>query len=123
MGVLRVLTNLVFAGVFALGAYVQQNDPDPERWIAVYSVPCAIALLSILRVPKLEFLSLIVGIIAVVWAGQLWPVVIEQYQKVGSVSCLVFIGKEFETLYSTGYDEICMKYISIDENVVSRQKS
>ena len=91
MGVLSDLTNLLFAGVFAFGAYVQQNDPDPEQWIAIYSIPAAIAFLSVLHVPKLEYLSLIVGVAACLWAGTLLPVVTAQYQKIGSVGSAIVL--------------------------------
>ncbi|XP_044130966.1 transmembrane protein 220-like isoform X1 [Bufo gargarizans] len=37
--------NGLMAAFFALAAYVQINDPDPEMWIVIYMVPAALIFL------------------------------------------------------------------------------
>ena len=40
--------SLVFVGLFALGAVVQWNDPDPLGWIVAYLVGAALSLAAAL---------------------------------------------------------------------------
>ena len=62
---MRVL-NGVFAALFALGAAVQYNDPDPLRWIAVYAAAFAGCVLWELgRLPRA--LPIATAVVAAAW--------------------------------------------------------
>jgi hypothetical protein len=64
--------NAVMAVLFAFGAAVQYNDPDPLRWMAIYlaaAVACALAALR--RLPRL--VPVVVGLAALAWAATLAP--------------------------------------------------
>lgn len=37
-----LLLRIAFASLFLLGAYVQLNDPDPWRWVAIYVAAAAV---------------------------------------------------------------------------------
>jgi hypothetical protein len=60
--------NLFLALLFLFGALVQINDPDPIGWIAIY-LAAAGACLAAHRRPERLAPPLIVGVIALVWAG------------------------------------------------------
>jgi Transmembrane family 220, helix len=61
--------------LFAFGAAVQFNDPDPARWIAVYALAAVACLLSLLR--RLHWtLPAILGAVTLVWAATLAPHVV-----------------------------------------------
>ncbi len=53
-------------------AYLQLNDPDPERWIAMYLSCAWLALLGALgkAAPKQ---ALVVGLVALIWAAAIAP--------------------------------------------------
>ena len=61
--------------LFTLGAVVQVNDPDPARWIAVYSLAAAACLLS-LRRPIHWTLPALLGVAALAWALTMAPRVV-----------------------------------------------
>lgn len=64
--------NVVMAVLFAFGAAVQYNDPDPLRWMAVYLAAAAACVLAALgRLPRL--VPVVVGLIALAWAAMLAP--------------------------------------------------
>ncbi len=58
--------------LFALGAAVQLNDPDPVRWFAVYALAAAACLLSLLRRGHWALPALLCAV-ALVWAATLAP--------------------------------------------------
>ena len=58
--------------LFLFAASVQFNDPDPVRWIAVYTLAAVACLLSVLRRLHWAFPALLV-LIAVAWAATLSP--------------------------------------------------
>ena len=61
--------------LFAFGAAVQLNDPDPARWIAIYSLAAIACLLSLLG--RLHWtVPALLGAVAVVWAATLSPLVL-----------------------------------------------
>ncbi len=61
--------------LFAFGAAVQLNDPDPVRWIAVFALAAAACLLSLLR--RLRWAPpAILGAAALTWAATLAPRVV-----------------------------------------------
>ena len=71
------IANVVLALVFAVGALVQLNDPDPLAWVAMYlaaALACGLAAAGRLawRIPAL------VGAVALVWSLALAPVVLGQ---------------------------------------------
>ncbi len=55
-----------------VSAYLQLNDPDPERWFAIYLACAVVALLGALGRPS-GWLSMAVGGIAVIWALAIVP--------------------------------------------------
>ncbi len=61
--------------LFALGAAVQVNDPDPIRWFAVYALAAAACLLSLLRRLHWAFPALL-GAAALAWAATIAPRVV-----------------------------------------------
>lgn len=64
--------DLFMTGIFALGAAVQYNDPDPARWMAIYGLAALAAFLAFTR--RLHaFLPLAIGAIALVWAMMILP--------------------------------------------------
>jgi len=61
--------------LFALGAAVQLNDPDPVRWFAIYALAAAACLLSLLR--RLHWaLPAALCAVALGWSATLAPHVI-----------------------------------------------
>jgi hypothetical protein len=55
-----------------VSAYLQLNDPDPERWFAIYFACAVVALLGALGRPS-RGLSLGVGGVAFLWALAILP--------------------------------------------------
>jgi hypothetical protein len=53
-------------------AYLQLNDPDPERWFALYAACAAVALLSALGRGYAPF-ALGVAVLAFLWACAIVP--------------------------------------------------
>jgi hypothetical protein len=62
------------AVLFVFAAILQYNDPDPLRWMAIYLSAAAVCVLYV--VERLRWhMPLIVGLIALTWAGTLaWRV-------------------------------------------------
>jgi hypothetical protein len=58
----------MMALLFAFAAAVQYNDPDPLRWIAIYSAACALSLVAFFGRRVTAVLPLAVFAIAMVWA-------------------------------------------------------
>ena len=58
--------------LFAFGAAVQFNDPDPARWIAVYALAAAACLLSLLHRLHWAFPALL-GLMTLAWSATLAP--------------------------------------------------
>jgi hypothetical protein len=56
--------------LFAFGAAVQFNDPDPARWIAVYGLATVACLLSLLRRLHWAFPALLC-VVTLVWSATL----------------------------------------------------
>ena len=60
------------AVLFLFGAAVQYNDPDPLRWIAIYTAAGAVCGLAAMQ--RLHWwLAAAVGAVALVWAVTLAP--------------------------------------------------
>ncbi len=66
--------NLFMAGLFAISAVIQSNDPDPIQWIAIYGLAAAICLLRG-RVSRkiLRRLAWVCVAIVVAWIALLLP--------------------------------------------------
>ena len=60
--------DLVMALLFAFAAALQFNDPDPIRWIAIYTAACAVALVMYTKRWVVPAVPLAVLVIASVWA-------------------------------------------------------
>ena len=61
--------DLTMALLFAFAAALQFNDPDPIRWIAIYSAACVLSLLAATQGRVVPAVSLAVFAIAIVWAA------------------------------------------------------
>jgi hypothetical protein len=69
------VADAVMLVLFAFGAAVQLNDPDPVRWIAVYGLAAVACLVSLLGHFHWAFPALL-GAAALAWAATLAPHVI-----------------------------------------------
>ena len=67
--------NLLMAALFAFGAVVQLNDPDPWAWVAVYLAAAAVCLLAHRR-PALVAPPALLGLVCLGWALALAPGVV-----------------------------------------------
>jgi hypothetical protein len=94
-GPLWRLADGLFLLLFAFSVVMQVNDPDPLRWIAIYS---AAALACLVSSQLHWFFPAAVGLVALAWAVTLAPAVI------GNVPFLSMF-EEFE-----------MKNIAIEES-------
>lgn len=64
--VFRALNGLM-AVLFAIAVVVQYNDPDPLRWMAIYSAALAVSILAAVRGGAPVALPVTVGAIALAW--------------------------------------------------------
>jgi len=70
-------SNFVMALVFLVFGAVQFNDPDPLRWIVVYTTAALVCVLGALR--KAHYLMpALVGLISLIWTAMLVPDVISK---------------------------------------------
>jgi len=60
--------DLVMALLFAFAAALQFNDPDPIRWIAIYTAACVVSLVMYIKRWVVPVVPLAVLVIASVWA-------------------------------------------------------
>jgi vitamin B12 transporter len=65
------IVNGVMAGLFAFGAVVQYNDPDPIPWMLVYTATSLLCLGAVVRGRVPVWAALGVGVIALIW-GLVW---------------------------------------------------
>jgi len=66
VSVFRAL-NWVMSALFLLAVVVQFNDPDPVRWIAIYSVALVVCLMVALRGRVPIVVPVIVLAVAIAW--------------------------------------------------------
>jgi hypothetical protein len=72
--ILRVASAL-FAGLFAVAAALQLNDPDPVGWFAIYAAAAVVSALAAAR--RLWWPSAaVVGAVALIWGASFAPRVI-----------------------------------------------
>jgi len=64
------MANVLMALLFALGAAVQYNDPDPLRWMAIYLAAAAVCVLAALDRAPWQ-LPAALGGAALAWAATL----------------------------------------------------
>ena len=76
MGRRFAIANGTLAFIFLASALLQWNDPDPLRWFTLY-VAAAMACLVIWRVQASWWAPAAVGLVAVVWAVALSPILPE----------------------------------------------
>jgi hypothetical protein len=62
--------NVPMAGLFLFSASLQFNDPDPVRWVAIYTAAALVSVLAATRRVAWTFAGL-VTVIALVWAAYL----------------------------------------------------
>jgi Transmembrane family 220, helix len=72
-----VIADLFFGLLFLFAAAVQYNDPDPLRWMAIYSAGAAASFWSAAGSVPRHFVWGVLGV-AVVWALSLLPAVVHQ---------------------------------------------
>lgn len=65
------IVNLVVALLFAAGAVVQYNDPDPWGWIVLY-IGAMLSAILWSRFERAWVLAAITGGVAVVWSALIW---------------------------------------------------
>jgi hypothetical protein len=70
-----VALNVVFALLFVVSAGLQYNDPDPVRWAALYGGAAVTTVLA-LHTRSGWIAAAVVGVVAAVWGGWLWHLVI-----------------------------------------------
>jgi len=70
------VANMIFGAVFLIGALLQYNDPDPLGWGALYVAAAAACVVSG-RLRHGWWLAAGVGIVSLVWAATLSPIVHE----------------------------------------------
>ena len=71
--ILRIL-NVLMALLFAFAAYVNFNDPDAPRWVAIYAAPMVISAWAAIRPGALPwYLPALVAVVALTWAGTIAP--------------------------------------------------
>ena len=75
MRVANVLTGILFA----VGALLQVNDPDPVRWFVLYALAAVACWIAPER-PSRWILAATVGLAALVWAGLLAPQVVPTFE-------------------------------------------
>ena len=76
MGRVFTSTNAILGSVFLISAVLQYNDPDPWAWGALY-LAAAVACAVTGRVRAGRWLALLVGVVSLVWAITLSPIVPE----------------------------------------------
>jgi hypothetical protein len=62
----------VVSALACWAAYLQLNDPDPERWFALYAACAAVALASALGRGS-ALVAAAVGLVALIWACAIVP--------------------------------------------------
>jgi Transmembrane family 220, helix len=61
--------DFVMALLFAFAASLQFNDPDPIRWIAIYTAACALSLFAFARRRVSPAVVIAVFALAIAWAA------------------------------------------------------
>ena len=73
----------VVSGLFALlafwAAYLQLNDPDPERWFALYAAAGVVGVLFAAGKPR-ALPALVVASVALLWAAAIVPELLGRWQ-------------------------------------------
>ena len=69
--IFQISTGLMSA-LFGYSALLQWNDPDPTRWIAIYTCAAVLALVPLFR-PILPTTTLALAMVAISWALSLLP--------------------------------------------------
>ena len=85
------------AGLLAVAAAVNLNDPDAVRWVAMYGAACIVSILVALGGGVPPLVPVIVGAIGLVWAV-IWSRRVERFD-----------------LYAHMFDAWKMKSIAIEE--------
>ena len=65
---MRMIPYLVMTLLLVLGAAVQLNDPDPIRWVLIYSAGAGVSVAGIFRPAGLRWAAGAVAAVAAVWA-------------------------------------------------------
>jgi hypothetical protein len=77
------LVAISFSLLFVAAAAVQFNDPDPVRWIALYSGAALVSVASALSRPP-PALHVAIGALAAVWAATLLPEIAREVALTGN---------------------------------------
>jgi len=71
--ILQILDGLM-ALLFAFAAYVNFNDPDAPRWVAIYAAPMLMSAWAAWRPTGYPwYLPALIAVIALTWAGTIAP--------------------------------------------------
>lgn len=74
----KKVVHAVLAALFLLFAYVQFNDPDPERWVTLYGMVAGLSLLHGFYRP-LQYVTFALMCLCLVWALTLVPSMLEWF--------------------------------------------
>jgi hypothetical protein len=78
-------TNVLFGLLFAVAAGLQLNDPDPAPWCAIYAAAAGVCVSGL--VARASWIAaLVIGAVALVWAGTLVPQVIATGEPFGRIA-------------------------------------
>jgi len=64
--IFRIVSGLM-ALLLAFAAYVNFNDPDPVRWVAIYGVACAASIVAVVTGTVPLVAPALIGAVALVW--------------------------------------------------------
>jgi hypothetical protein len=84
---LFAVVNVLLCAGFVAAALLQHNDPDPVRWMVVYSLAAA-ACLWPRRAPGHRILTALLGVAALAWAASLVPAVVRELPAADLVDAL-----------------------------------
>jgi uncharacterized membrane protein len=72
---MRILATILMI-LYGAATWVQQNDPDPMRWYAVYGLAALLCLMALAGKPQRPVMVLL-GLAALVWAATLVPTILD----------------------------------------------
>ena len=79
---MKIIAGLA-ALLFAYSAFLQWNDPDPVRWIALYSCAAVLSVASIFEATPRPMLLSLAGV-AGIWSATLVPGVLKEAACTGT---------------------------------------
>ncbi len=119
-------SNRVMAVLFLISAVLQFNDPDPLRWAAIYGA-AGFACLAAGRFRYSWPLPTAIGLLALVWAAWLSPILLQVRPRdlarsMHAETPSIELGREFLGLVIVLVWMACLVFVSLRERS-SRAKS